>query len=232
MPKIKAKGENIARKSEQRLLAETKVATENQVKEKILQHNDLPHLLLKSEQRLNLAETKEKILQNDSTPKIKAKGENIARKSEQRLLAETKVATENQCRVEEVQGPTQARAHKGRFISGDLFDLSKDNIQIKESKVQGILLSGATENYYEILAKRGYCCLEQQRICLGLQFVLQRWQLYAGSVSKLRMLMICRMAKPEEVLIIEDENGDMEERVDRISVLKCSNLILQTVDEQ
>uniref|UniRef100_A0A2N9GQA1 Kinesin motor domain-containing protein n=1 Tax=Fagus sylvatica TaxID=28930 RepID=A0A2N9GQA1_FAGSY len=27
----------------------------------------------------------------------------------------------------------------------DLFDLSKDNIQIKESKVQGILLSGATE---------------------------------------------------------------------------------------
>ncbi|XP_023897932.2 kinesin-like protein KIN-1 [Quercus suber] len=27
----------------------------------------------------------------------------------------------------------------------DLFDLSKDNIQIKESKIQGILLSGATE---------------------------------------------------------------------------------------
>ncbi|KAK8633693.1 hypothetical protein V6N13_014532 [Hibiscus sabdariffa] len=27
----------------------------------------------------------------------------------------------------------------------DLFDLSKDNIQIKESKTQGILLSGATE---------------------------------------------------------------------------------------
>ncbi|KAB1209599.1 Ras-related protein RABF1 [Morella rubra] len=28
----------------------------------------------------------------------------------------------------------------------DLFDLSKDNIQIKESKVRGILLSGATES--------------------------------------------------------------------------------------
>lgn len=27
----------------------------------------------------------------------------------------------------------------------DLFDLSKDNIQIKESKVQGIILSGVTE---------------------------------------------------------------------------------------
>lgn len=37
----------------------------------------------------------------------------------------------------------------------------------------------------------------------------QRRQLYAGPMSKLRMLMICRMAKPEEVLIVEDENGNI-----------------------
>ncbi|CAA7405603.1 unnamed protein product [Spirodela intermedia] len=43
---------------------------------------------------------------------------------------------------------------------------------------------------------------------LGSQ-ILQRRQLYAGPMSKLRMLMICRMAKPEEVLIVEDENGNI-----------------------
>ncbi|XP_057450161.1 protein EXPORTIN 1A-like [Lotus japonicus] len=43
---------------------------------------------------------------------------------------------------------------------------------------------------------------------LGSQ-LLQRRQLYAGPMSKLRTLMICRMAKPEEVLIIEDENGNI-----------------------
>ncbi|GMH19677.1 hypothetical protein Nepgr_021518 [Nepenthes gracilis] len=37
----------------------------------------------------------------------------------------------------------------------------------------------------------------------------QRRQLYAGTMSKLRLLMICRMAKPEEVLIVEDENGNI-----------------------
>ncbi|PUZ69349.1 hypothetical protein GQ55_2G100800 [Panicum hallii var. hallii] len=39
--------------------------------------------------------------------------------------------------------------------------------------------------------------------------VRQRRQLYSGSLSKLRTLMICRMAKPEEVLIVEDENGNI-----------------------
>ncbi|CAI0559661.1 unnamed protein product [Linum tenue] len=39
--------------------------------------------------------------------------------------------------------------------------------------------------------------------------IVQRRQLYAGTMSKLRMLMICRMAKPEEVLIVEDENGNI-----------------------
>ncbi|KAF2306646.1 hypothetical protein GH714_020062 [Hevea brasiliensis] len=43
---------------------------------------------------------------------------------------------------------------------------------------------------------------------LGSQ-ILQRRQLYANPMSKLRMLMICRMAKPEEVLIVEDENGNI-----------------------
>ncbi|KAG6737653.1 hypothetical protein POTOM_059181 [Populus tomentosa] len=43
---------------------------------------------------------------------------------------------------------------------------------------------------------------------LGSQ-ILQRRQLYAAPMSKLRMLMICRMAKPEEVLIVEDENGNI-----------------------
>lgn len=43
---------------------------------------------------------------------------------------------------------------------------------------------------------------------LGSQ-LLQRRQLFAGPMTKLRMLMICRMAKPEEVLIVEDENGNI-----------------------
>ncbi|XP_059667384.1 protein EXPORTIN 1A isoform X2 [Cornus florida] len=43
---------------------------------------------------------------------------------------------------------------------------------------------------------------------LGSQ-ILQRRQLYSGPMSKLRLLMICRMAKPEEVLIVEDENGNI-----------------------
>ncbi|XAR71542.1 hypothetical protein NMG60_11017873 [Bertholletia excelsa] len=43
---------------------------------------------------------------------------------------------------------------------------------------------------------------------LGSQ-LLQRRQLYASTMSKLRLLMISRMAKPEEVLIVEDENGNI-----------------------
>ncbi|CAI9767781.1 unnamed protein product [Fraxinus pennsylvanica] len=43
---------------------------------------------------------------------------------------------------------------------------------------------------------------------LGSQ-IMQRRQLYAVPLSKLRSLMICRMAKPEEVLIVEDENGNI-----------------------
>lgn len=38
---------------------------------------------------------------------------------------------------------------------------------------------------------------------------LQRRHLYANTMSKLRLLMISRMAKPEEVLIVEDENGNI-----------------------
>uniref|UniRef100_A0A7I4BPN0 Importin N-terminal domain-containing protein n=1 Tax=Physcomitrium patens TaxID=3218 RepID=A0A7I4BPN0_PHYPA len=36
-----------------------------------------------------------------------------------------------------------------------------------------------------------------------------RRALYSGPLSKLRLLMISRMAKPEEVLIVEDENGNI-----------------------
>ncbi|KAL6501015.1 Exportin-1 [Orobanche hederae] len=42
----------------------------------------------------------------------------------------------------------------------------------------------------------------------GLQ-LKQRRKLYAGPLSKLRLLMICRMAKPEEVIIVEDDNGNI-----------------------
>ena len=36
-----------------------------------------------------------------------------------------------------------------------------------------------------------------------------RRMLYSGSMSQLRLLMVSRMAKPEEVLIVEDENGNI-----------------------
>ncbi|XP_076945553.1 protein EXPORTIN 1A-like [Bidens hawaiensis] len=39
--------------------------------------------------------------------------------------------------------------------------------------------------------------------------LMQRRQLYSAPMSKLRALMISRMAKPEEVLIVEDENGNI-----------------------
>ncbi|KAJ6805232.1 protein EXPORTIN 1A [Iris pallida] len=39
--------------------------------------------------------------------------------------------------------------------------------------------------------------------------IYQRRHVYSGPMSKLRMLMISRMAKPEEVLIVEDENGNI-----------------------
>uniref|UniRef100_A0A7N0UPH6 Importin N-terminal domain-containing protein n=1 Tax=Kalanchoe fedtschenkoi TaxID=63787 RepID=A0A7N0UPH6_KALFE len=39
--------------------------------------------------------------------------------------------------------------------------------------------------------------------------LLHRRQIYSTTMSKLRLLMICRMAKPEEVLIVEDENGNI-----------------------
>ncbi|KAL8217857.1 hypothetical protein R6Q57_021230 [Mikania cordata] len=39
--------------------------------------------------------------------------------------------------------------------------------------------------------------------------LMQRRQLYSEPMSKLRLLMISRMAKPEEVLIVEDENGNI-----------------------
>ncbi|KAL6533430.1 Exportin-1 [Orobanche minor] len=44
---------------------------------------------------------------------------------------------------------------------------------------------------------------------LGSSQLRKRLQLYAVPLSKLRLLMICRMAKPEEVLIVEDENGNI-----------------------
>lgn len=50
------------------------------------------------------------------------------------------------------------------IIPRDLFDLSKDNIQIKESKTQGILLSGATEVIY---------FLQKLLFPLGLTYVLE-----------------------------------------------------------
>ncbi|KAG1655478.1 hypothetical protein FOA52_008673 [Chlamydomonas sp. UWO 241] len=37
----------------------------------------------------------------------------------------------------------------------------------------------------------------------------KRKALYSGVLSKLRQLMICRMAKPEEVIIVEDDNGNI-----------------------
>ena len=36
-----------------------------------------------------------------------------------------------------------------------------------------------------------------------------RKQLYAAPMSKLRLLMVSRMAKPEEVIVVEDENGNI-----------------------
>ena len=67
----------------------------------------------------------------------------------------------------------------------------------------------------KLLMSTSVCALNQQIPLipgmvdgLGSQ-LLQRRHLYSGPMSKLRLLMICRMAKPEEVLIVEDENGNI-----------------------
>ena len=39
--------------------------------------------------------------------------------------------------------------------------------------------------------------------------LMQLRKLYDGPMSKLKMLMICRMDNIEEVLIVEDENGNI-----------------------
>ena len=61
--------------------------------------------------------------------------------------------------------------------------------------------------------------LEPQQPSLGSQFSFAplppsplnqpRRQLYAAPMNKLRLLMIARMAKPEEVIVVEDENGNI-----------------------
>lgn len=37
----------------------------------------------------------------------------------------------------------------------------------------------------------------------------ERQKIYSDPMSKLRGLMVSRMAKPEEVIIVEDENGNI-----------------------
>ncbi|XP_042461380.1 protein EXPORTIN 1A-like [Zingiber officinale] len=60
--------------------------------------------------------------------------------------------------------------------------------------------------------------------------LLQRRQLYSVPLSKLRTLMICRMAKPEEVLIVEDENGNIvRETMKDIDVLVQYKIMRETL---
>ncbi|XP_020080083.1 protein EXPORTIN 1A-like [Ananas comosus] len=74
--------------------------------------------------------------------------------------------------------------------------------------------------------------------------IAQRRQLYSGPLSKLRMLMICRMAKPEEVLIVEDENGNIvretmkdndvlvQYKIMRETLIYLANLDLNDTEQQ
>ncbi|XP_074560822.1 protein EXPORTIN 1A-like [Curcuma longa] len=60
--------------------------------------------------------------------------------------------------------------------------------------------------------------------------LIQRRQLYSVPLSKLRTLMICRMAKPEEVLIVEDENGNIvRETMKDIDVLVQYKIMRETL---
>ncbi|KAG6506306.1 hypothetical protein ZIOFF_031629 [Zingiber officinale] len=60
--------------------------------------------------------------------------------------------------------------------------------------------------------------------------LVQRRQLYSVPLSKLRTLMICRMAKPEEVLIAEDENGNIvRETMKDIDVLVQYKIMRETL---
>ncbi|CAA3033384.1 EXPORTIN 1A [Olea europaea subsp. europaea] len=52
--------------------------------------------------------------------------------------------------------------------------------------------------------------------------IMQRRRLYAVPISKLRLLIICHIAKPEEVLIVVDEKGNIVHET-----MKDNDIILQ-----
>ena len=72
------------------------------------------------------------------------------------------------------------------------------------------------------------CSLDQPPPTFGFQHLgatmptSGRKQLYAMPMSRLRLLMISRMAKPEEVIVVEDENGNIVREV-----LKDSDVLAQ-----
>lgn len=58
----------------------------------------------------------------------------------------------------------------------------------------------------------------------------ERKNLYAGNLSNLRSVMIDKMVKPEEVLIVEDENGDIvREHVKESDVLAIYSVMRETL---
>ena len=74
---------------------------------------------------------------------------------------------------------------------------------------------------------------KQMPLFPGMAQLQRRWQLYAEPMSKLRMLMICRMTMPEEVLIVEDENGNIVRETmkdnDVLVQYKVTNLYCQNI---
>ncbi|XP_039162455.1 protein EXPORTIN 1A-like [Eucalyptus grandis] len=68
----------------------------------------------------------------------------------------------------------------------------------------------ASNNWDNCAGTANMIALQMPRIPLGPDSQpLQRPQLYADTMHKLRMLLICRMAKPAEVLVVEGENGNI-----------------------
>ncbi|KAL0480336.1 exportin [Acrasis kona] len=84
---------------------------------------------------------------------------------------------------------------------------------VEISKVDDTELFKTCLEYWNFLATELYFHERQQQQSMGSGLLLSaqnnRKRIYAQTLSKVRTVMVAKMAKPEEVIVVEDENGQI-----------------------
>ena len=86
---------------------------------------------------------------------------------------------------------------------------------VEVSKVDETEIFKSCLEYWNFISSHLYLSERQPSASTSLflnfsnQVSLPRRQIYASTLSKVRRVMISKMAKPEEVIIVEDENGEV-----------------------